>query len=469
MPDEMYTVSFIGWRYRVIKWRIKIMMRSLYSAVSGLRVHQTKMDVIGNNISNVNTVAYKSQSVTFSDVYYQTTQTATGPSADTGKGGSNAMQIGLGASVGSISTSIETEGAAQRTDNAFDLKLAGSSFFVVNDGGSTYFTRAGDFTKDAAGNLVTTSGAKVMGWQVDDNGNVVKDTVTPLSVMGPKFTYTDPAATTNISFSGNINQDDKKFDNAGSEPMVFNFIDSLGYEYQGTLNLTQDATDSTKYNVTMGKITCDGVETNLTAALTPASFQFNKDTGSIIANGAAGTNTTNFSMTFSTVATTDPAIKQVTTTINPITADITKLTMRGDATKITPALGDADGNGAGKKVGKMKSVGIATDGSIVATYSNGDNRTIGQIAVATFTNPAGLEKVGGNMYQSTLNSGEFDGVGTDVTSTKGSITSGQLEMSNVDLSAEFTEMITTQRGFQANSRIITVSDTMIEELVNLKR
>ena len=162
-------------------------MRSLYSGVSGLRAHQTKMDVIGNNIANVNTTAYKSSSVTFSDVFYQTSQTASGPNASTGKGGQNAIQIGLGSGVGSISTSIGTEGAAQRTDNPFDLKLAGSSFFVVNSGGGNYFTRAGDFTTDEAGNLVTSGGANVMGWQVDAGGNIVKDQVSALSIKSDKF------------------------------------------------------------------------------------------------------------------------------------------------------------------------------------------------------------------------------------------------------------------------------------------
>ena len=153
------------------------MRRSLYSAVSGLKAHQTRMDVIGNNIANVNTVAYKSQSMTFSEVFYQTTQTATGPNAESGKGGTNAMQIGLGSSVGSISTAISTEGASERTDNPYDLAISGDSFFIVNSAGNTYFTRAGNFKVDESGALVTSGGANVMGWQVDDDGNVVKDKV----------------------------------------------------------------------------------------------------------------------------------------------------------------------------------------------------------------------------------------------------------------------------------------------------
>jgi flagellar hook protein FlgE len=131
--------------------------------------------------------------------------------------------------------------------------------------------------------------------------------------------------------------------------------------------------------------------------------------------------------------------------------------------------GDYDGNYAGRKVGEMSGVAIATDGKITATYDNGTSKLLGQIAVANFANPSGLEKIGDNLYQSTPNSGAFDGIGEDITAGSGSLSTGVLEMSNVDLSAEFTDMITTQRGFQANSRIITVSDSMLEELTNLKR
>ena len=168
------------------------MMRSMYSAVSGLKAHQTRMDVIGNNIANVNTVAYKSQSMTFSEVFYQTTQIASGPNAETGKGGTNAMQIGLGSSVGSISTAISSEGGSERTDNAFDLKIGGSSFFIVNSAGNTFFTRAGNFKVDESGALVTTGGANVMGWQVDESGNAKRDLVSKLYVNSPDVAYTSP-------------------------------------------------------------------------------------------------------------------------------------------------------------------------------------------------------------------------------------------------------------------------------------
>jgi len=434
------------------------MMRSLYSGVSGLRAHQTKMDVIGNNIANVNTTAYKSSSVTFSDVFYQTTQTASGPNAATGKGGQNAIQIGLGSGVGSISTSIGTQGAAQRTDNPFDLMLSGSSFFVVNGGGSNYFTRAGDFTIDESGGLVTSGGANVMGWQVDAAGNVVKDQVSPLKVKGDAFTYTIPVATTKAAIAGNINSSDASFKTKGVVTS-FGFVDSVGNEYLATVNIKQ--TDASNYTLSIGSITSGGLETNLVGTLDTTDLKFNPDTGQIL------TTTSNFKASFTTRALTATEIasgkyKEVGTKIGDIAIDTSGIKTYGDATALTPA-------SDGKKVGKMSAVGIDTSGIIVASYTNGDTMVLGQIAVANFSNPSGLEKVGDNLYAATLNSGLFNGIGDDVTANNGSINSGKLEMSNVDLSSEFTEMITTQRGFQANSRIITVSDTMLEELVNLKR
>ncbi|MDE7298316.1 MAG: flagellar hook-basal body complex protein, partial [Lachnospiraceae bacterium] len=186
------------------------MMRALYSGVSGLRVHQTKMDVIGNNIANVNTVGFKSSSVTFSDILYQTTSAATGPNATTGAAGINAMQIGLGANVASITTKITGTGGSQRTDGWSDLMIEGDSFFVVKSNGANYFTKAGSFNVDANGNLCTPSGALVMGWQVseDDPTSCKSDNVSALRVMAPDNLFAEPEATTNVYVKGNIDQND---------------------------------------------------------------------------------------------------------------------------------------------------------------------------------------------------------------------------------------------------------------------
>lgn len=436
------------------------MMRSLFSAVSGLKAHQTKMDVIGNNIANVNTVAYKSQSVTFGDVYYQTTQVATGPNEASGKGGTNAKQIGLGSTVGAISVDPTAQGASERTDNTWDLMISGDKFFVVSNAGNTYFTRAGDFTYDASGALVTQSGANVMGWVTNDQGEIVKDVVQPLYVKSDEFTYTMPEQTTNLKVSGNINSSSGNFakgsgtsgadgDQKG-ETLTLSFYDNLGYSYQATIAVTQ--VDKYNYHTEVTGVTKEGKAADLTVTF-DHDISFNPTTGLL-----DGTDSS-LDFTITGGADADSFVKDT------IAVDISNLKSIGDETKFEYI----DVAGKGKAVGKMSSVGIQDDGRIIASYSNGDTVVIGQIATQSFTNAAGLEKVGTNMYAATLNSGEFDGVGEDITSAGGSMVSGTIEMSNVDLASEFTDMITTQRGFQANSRIITVSDTMLEELINLKR
>ena len=440
------------------------MMRSLFSAVSGLKAHQTKMDVIGNNIANVNTVAYKSQSVTFGDVYYQTTQVATGPNEASGKGGTNAKQIGLGSTVGAISVDPTAQGASERTDNTWDLMISGDKFFVVSNAGNTYFTRAGDFTTDLDGAIVTQSGANVMGWKADADGNIIKDRVQALYATSPEYTYTAPAATTGVTITGNVDSRE-----TGDIAYTVNFYDSLGNEYQATLNLTYDSKDAaagtTSYNVVGGSVTMNGQPTELSVSC-DSQVVFNTNTGaSMVGNSGLALTFTDNSADGSGNIANIGTNNGNTSTIN---LDASGLTMYAAASNINATMG-INGKGAGKAVGKMTSVGVNEAGQIVASYSNGDTKKIGQIAVASFTNPSGLEKVGDNLYAATLNSGSFDGIGEDISESSGKITSGYLEMSNVDLADQFTNMITTQRGYQANSRIITVSDTMLEELINLKR
>ena len=440
------------------------MMRSLFSAVSGLKAHQTKMDVIGNNIANVNTVAYKSQSVTFGDVYYQTTQVATGPNEASGKGGTNAKQIGLGSTVGAISVDPTAQGASERTDNTWDLMISGDKFFVVSNAGNTYFTRAGDFTPDLDGAIVTQSGANVMGWKADADGNIIKDRVQALYATSPEYTYTAPAATTGVTITGNVDSRE-----TGDIAYTVNFYDSLGNEYQATLNLAYDSKDTaagtTSYNVVGGSVTMNGQPTELSVSC-DSQVVFNTNTGaSMVGNAGLALTFTDNSADGSGNIANIGTNNGNTSTIN---LDASGLTMYAAASNINATMG-INGTGAGKAVGKMTSVGVNEAGQIVASYSNGDTKKIGQIAVASFTNPSGLEKVGDNLYAATLNSGSFDGIGEDISESSGKITSGYLEMSNVDLADQFTNMITTQRGYQANSRIITVSDTMLEELINLKR
>ncbi|MBR6003355.1 MAG: flagellar hook-basal body complex protein, partial [Lachnospiraceae bacterium] len=231
------------------------MMRALYSGVSGLKTHQTKMDVIGNNIANVNTTAYKSQSVTFSELMYQTTQAASGPNATTGTAGLNAKQIGLGSVSGAISTAITTPGSSQTTGNPFDLKITGDSFFIVNNGKDNYFTRDGSFYVDAAGNLATTStGYNVMGWGVEEaTGNIKQDVVQPLRIMSPENMTYPPEATSKAYVSGILDKNDSNAASSAGKTISVSIFDGLGYAYTVKFAIKNTESEGV-YNVEMTDI-----------------------------------------------------------------------------------------------------------------------------------------------------------------------------------------------------------------------
>lgn len=457
------------------------MMRSLYSGVAGLKTHQTKMDVIGNNIANVNTVGFKSSQVLFKDVLYQTTQSATGATATSG--GTNAKQIGLGTGVSTVSVS-QTSGSAQSTNNPYDLMINGSSFFVVQRAGVNYFTKVGAFKTDDAGNLVTGNGDLVMGWQVDpDDPNAIKrDTVSALRPEAEEFQTAAPEMTSKSYMTGNISSTDPRLLTAEGVVTTVSIYDNLGYPYEVKYKITQDPNDPSTYNLSVESIK-DANNENIipgkyTATLGDTTIKFDKDTGAFVGmGGVAGKKTT--TLTIDAVPPNGEVFKDQTAAdaadhILGIELDCSNLTMfkdKGEECNVETHRGSADAErtGAGRMVGKLTDVTIDTQGKIFGVYDNGVNKLLGQIAVANFINPAGLEAVGNSLYKETKASGEFDGIGQDIASTGETMTQGVLEMSNVDLSQEFTEMIVTQRGFQANSRIITVSDTLIEELVNLKR
>ncbi len=492
------------------------MMRSLFSGVSGLKVHQTKMDVIGNNIANVNTVGFKSSSVNFSDVFYQTTQSASGPNAATGSAGRNAMQIGLGANVASITQSITSQGASQRTDNPFDVMIQGDGFFIVNSGGTNYFTKAGAFGVDAFGTLCTPTGATVMGWQVNDDGEIVRDTVSALQIMSPKNLYSQPEATKAAYVSGNIDSIDTQLTSDVGKIVNISFYDKTGHSYTADIKISRSEADPNgQYKLSITDIVnednqsifvkktkdADGKDIYVASDIT--EFNFGGYTFRVATDGIdEETGEVKLESTGNPVLSFDPAngkflgvvgtgdddgtddddVKNLNFLINPALAEkdnlfanieidfssITHFATNG-VSNLTAVKGNLEGKDGGKRFGNMTGISIDTAGKIYGKYDNGDSILLGQIAVATFSNPAGLEAVGNNMFAATQNSGDFDGIGQDPTQSGGSLTTGVLEMSNVDLAAQFTEMITTQRGFQANSRIITTSDSMLEELINLKR
>lgn len=579
------------------------MMRSLFSGVSGLKTHQTRMDVIGNNIANVNTTAYKSSSMVFGELMSQTTQSASGPNATTGTGGINARQIGLGVKTGAINTNITTQGASQSTGNPFDIMINGDAFFVVNNGSENFFTRDGSFYVDGAGNLAMTSnGYNVMGWLVDEETMTIKqDNVSALRIMSAANMTYPPEATSKAYVSGIIDKNNTDVTSASGKAINVNFYDNLGYSYTARLVFKQ-STNVNQYSVELEKILdstgkevdITGValggkdalqQTNRSIALDTSVYEwdgntlklksdgsevlklsdiFDSNTGQVITGDAAIANGTeeklatlakaygyegmedeflslqktiipkqtdsftegNYSVlqlfvnqmgtqvpsfanlgehtweglnSFTTNARTfdgiivnyDPdngpfmGIGDVNSTVTTATLNLSVLGGHfsdieidfsessmydnSGACTIAATSGDKNGLGMGRKLGEMSGIAIQQNGMIYASYDNGMTKLLGQIAVAEFPNASGLEKQGDNLYSATLNSGEFDGIGVDITAGGGKMSTGMLEMSNVDLSAEFTEMITTQRGFQANSRIITVSDTLLEELTNLKR
>ena len=549
------------------------MMRSMYSAVSGLKTHQTRMDVIGNNIANVNTVAFKSSSVTFSDILYQTTSNASGANATTGTGGVNAKQIGLGTTAAATKVSITSAGASETTGNPFDIRLTdknSTNFFIVNNGSENVFTRSGSFYVDGSGNLcMSSTGYTVMGWQVDETtGEIRKDTVSALRIMQEKNLTSAPEATTQATIAGVLDENDTDVKNDAGRVMNLNFYDNLGYQYTAKFAIKSTGTDG-KYTVELTSV-LDSNNQNITAKLTKqqmsqlfgnyqadatlGQYGLSKDyefknnkyvrkadnkefevdkTDSTLFKAADGSgDTVSITEIFSGITTTmakdikDPASQtkvEFDTTTGHATVkgektsyDLVFDTSTGKFASIggdTPSTmlnmsvlssgllnnngnfqnisvdfsqclnyenggkstigadaGATDGTtGKGRKLGAMTGISIDTSGRIYGTYDNGNTELLGQIAVAQFSNASGLEKVGESCYRTTLNSGEFDGIGVEISADGSSMTTGELEMSNVDLSSEFTSMITTQRGFQANSRVITTSDTLLEELVNLKR
>jgi flagellar hook protein FlgE len=457
------------------------MMRSLYSGVAGLKTHQTKMDVIGNNIANVNTVGFKSSSVLFQDVLYQTTQAATASTSSTG--GTNAKQIGLGTGVATIKTS-QTSGSAQSTNNPYDLMINGSSFFVVNRAGTNYFTKVGSFTTDDGGNLVTGNGDLVMGWQVDpdDPTQIRRDTVSALKPESIENQTASPEMTSKAYMTGNIVETDENLTSGEGVTTTVSIYDNLGYSYTVKLRIKQHTDDASAYDISIESIKdennnniLDEDKGGYKAELTQKTIQFNEDTGAFSGmGGPTGITTTELKITprdgYGDVFT-DKTVDPPVTSIQIDCSSLHMYSSKSGQSSVETHRGSTSSasDGAGRKVGTLTDVSIDTQGKIYGVYDNGVNKLLGQIAVANFVNPAGLESIGNNLYQETKASGEFDGIGQTIADSGETITQGVLEMSNVDLSQEFTDMIVTQRGFQANSRIITVSDTLLEELINLKR
>ncbi len=515
------------------------MMRSLMTAVSGLENHQTRMDVIGNNIANVNTTGFKASRVNFADTLSQTLMGATMPNGNVG--GTNPQQVGLGMQIASIDTEF-THGSVSSTGKNTDLAIdMDRGLFVVKNGDQTYYTRNGDFSLDADGNLVMNgSGLHVQGWngvngKVSTNGMVQNLHIDMGATMPPQ-------ATTQVNFVNNLSSSDalKKIAN-----ITLTVQPTTGDPKQVQVPTDNTSSFSIGSQATIGSVTGNVTDITLTfddgttasgvfghpggykiggktfpshtSMVTtydslgnkhaiPVYFERISDGTNLVntagtipippagAGGAAGAKTTTNQWLVSVAPGVFDGAKIVNgakttlqfdgttgkiTSMPALTASIQAPYPDGanEATQVSfnfngmtqyesPTNANV-GSENGYAPGNYKDMSIGQDGVITASYDNGQRQAVGQLAIATFNNAAGLTKEGGSLYSASNNSG-IPKVGTFAAQGV-SVTPGALEMSNVDVARQFSDMIVTQRGFQANSKIITVSDEMLETLMNMKR
>lgn len=410
------------------------MVQAMFSAVSGVQAHQTRLDVIGNNIANVNTIGYKAARATFFDQLSQSIKGASRP--QDGRGGLNPMQVGLGVRVGSITT-MQTQGALQQTGRPSDLSVQGNGFFIVGDGNAAQYSRDGAFTLDAEGSLVSaTTGLKLLGWEASPDGSV--DTSGPVlpssSIRIPIGTLTSVQATANLDLAGNL---DSTMPAGATYARTGQVFDALGNPHDVRFAFTKTANvNEWDYAITSPS----GAITNGTGTLT------------FDASGKLATTPAAFSLALTNGAS-------------------TPLTVTPDFGKVTQLSGEYSANiisQDGFPYGTLQSYSIGDDGTVTGIFSNGLNRDLGRVALAQFANPSGLDKIGSNLFRPSTNSGDAI-VSAPGTSGAGRISAGFLEQSNVNLAEEFTGMIITQRGFQANTRIVTASDEILQDLIQMKR
>ncbi len=422
------------------------MLRSMFAAISGLRGHQMMMDVIGNNIANVNTVGFKSGRVNFQDILSQTLHGATAPSG--GLGSINPAQIGLGMTVAGIDV-LQTQGNLQSTGKTTDMAIQGDGFFVESDGSQTVYTRDGAFDIALDGSLANPgSGLKVQGWQANSAGQI--DITQPITnLVIPIGQRTTALATSNVTLSGNLDAGattavvGPPAVAATTVPTTMTVFDSLGIAHSVKITFTKTAANTWSWAATK-----DAADTGI--AISSAVPGVNDGTLTYTSGGVFSASTGTLSFTFPDGATsTTPKI------------DLSQMTQFSGTSQ--PA-GQTDGFTSGT----LTTFAVGNAGQLSGVYSNGQTQVLGQIALANFLNSAGLLRAGQNNFSATSASGASN-IGTAGTGGRGTVTTGALEMSNVDLATQFTGMITAERGFQANSRVITTSDEMLQELVNLKR
>jgi flagellar hook protein FlgE len=418
------------------------MLRSMFSAISGLKAHQTKLDTVGNNIANVNTVGYKSSQTVFQDTLSQVLSNGSAPTETTG--GTNPAQVGLGVKVAGITTNF-SQGSTQSTSRSTDFMISGDGFFVTQAGNEQLYTRAGSFDFDGQGRLVTSDGSILQGWMATDGTVDTNGAIGDLSV--PYGQVMPPSASTKGGFTGNLTSGATTGDAVESQITMY---DALGNAHQVTATFTKTAT-ANAWSLTLkdenGADLTPDTDTATTGVQGPV-LDFNAATGQI----AAADRTLTFS----------PSAAMAGSWPGTLSLDLSTISQFGAKSSLKPTTTD------GYAMGTLQSFSLSSDGTIVGVYSNSLRQDIGKLALATFSNPGGLEKSGNSSYRVGNNSGVAV-IGAAGTGGAGTLTAGALEMSNVDLASEFTDLIIAQRGFQANSRVITTSDEVLQSLVQLGR
>lgn len=463
------------------------MMRSLYSGVSGLQNHQTRMDVIGNNISNVNTTGFKRGRVNFQDMISQQVGGAAKPTEELG--GVNPKDVGLGMTIATIEQ-VFSQGNLQTTGVSTDVAIQGNGFFILKDGDESFYTRNGQFGLDSNGTLVNpANGQRVQGWMARDlNGEqIVQTAATPTDLVVPVGSKDPAKATENVLFACNLNKntaeiqegasasdiakgtwgiEEKIYDSFGNGHLLsvsFTKVPGVANSWQATVNVDADNADFTQTRVGLG--TTDGVQNTFIvnfdnygqlASVEDSSGNISNQEGEIILQ-------TSFTVPEANADENGNPHRQ-TFSINLGTIGSMKNTITQSASASSTKAYSQDGY----KLGYLDNFKIDSSGTITGVYSNGTNRVIGQLALATFANDRGLEKAGNNTYVETNNSGQAN-IGESGIAGKGSLLAGALEMSNVDLSEQMTDMIVTQRGFQSNAKTIQTADTLLETVLSLKR
>ncbi len=429
------------------------MMRALFSAISGMRNHMSYMDVVGNNIANVNTIAYKASRVTFQDILGQTVKGASSP--QNGRGGTNPAQIGLGMNLGGIDT-IMSQGSLQSSGKLTDFAIQGEGFFVVSDGTRSYYTRDGAFDIGVDGGLVNpTNGLRVMGWAADANQQV--DSQAPMSAINIPFgTRISAQPSTKMQMAGNLDAGTPTYSagppEVGVVSTTVSAYDSLGNVHTTRVDFRKNASPNTWDVVANFDDSDADTLLNNPATLTPITQVTFLSTGEIDLT-TSNNGILNFSLASLGNGATDP------------------LTFDFDISRFTQFAGQSQLNlqsQDGFPAGALISFAVGASGEIAGIYSNGSNRIIGQLALASFVNPGGLQRAGQNLWNPSANSGDAI-IGEPNTNGRGAVSTGTLETSNVDLAQQFTNVIIAQRGFQSSSRVITASDQMLQDLVNIIR